>query len=819
MAGTILYKLSLDSTQFQTGLNNAMKSLDKAAKQMQKVGESMTKYISVPMAAAGVASVMAWDESAKALAQVAAGVKSTGGVAGFTTKQLAGMAGKLTDISRLDDGEILGKLTAQLLSFTNIAGEQFEMAQVAALNLAARLDGDLQSSAIMLGKALNDPIKGISAMGEAGIQFTDTQKGAIKALWETGQAAAAQNMILAELEKQYGGSSEATLAGAGNIIQFKNSLVNLSEEFGRIIMNSISPFIDYLRDMAKGFLNMDEATKKTIVVIAGIAAAIGPAIFIFGKLASVIPLAVTAMAALSTGGIAVLLLGLGLAGTAIYGYINKNKELTDSVSKVNSSIVSEKSNLDFLFGSLKNSAEGTQTRKTAISQINEKYGTYLDNLLTEKSSIEDIEKAQKKATTALLASITVKASENEIQAAQLSFLEKRKSIIQDILDDIVGKKGAEVAPVVFSEIEDAIERIKESGSSDEFKNIAGAFARQFRNADTDIGTYTENLQQFAKLLGFEQERDKIISQIESFRDSYIKKFNLGSDVSKVIVEGNKEIEKALTDGITVDQNTIDRIDKEKTQNKGLDTIAPYKKEKKWKILTDSDGGQAWGEDFDAMFETDKLDAWAEHLKLKATEAKEAISSVSLAVIDMGAIIGPAMENLFAGFGNSLGDLITGAGSMKSGFQMIMSVVSDFLSAFGKALIAAGVAKIAFDNLMMSGPAAIAAGVALIALSRIVSNVMNKGLSGGGSSQEAYTGPSLAGVPALATGGLAYAPTLATVGDNANAHIDPEVIAPLSKLRDAMGFGGGAPGRIEMFVRGNELVAMIDSEYLRRALMR
>ncbi|MDP2336059.1 MAG: phage tail length tape measure family protein, partial [Bacteroidota bacterium] len=545
MAGTILYKLSLDSTQFQTGLNNAMKSLDKAARQMQKVGESMSKYITAPLVAMATVSVMAWDKQAKAQAQVEAGLRSTGNAAGFTKDQLFAMASELQNKTLFGDEEILQKATAQLLTFTNVAGEQFAKAQMAAMNLATRLDGDLKMSAIMVGKALNDPIKGLTAMGKAGVQFTETQKGAIKALWETGQAAAAQNMILAELEKQYGGSAEAAVIGAGKIVQLKNSVGDLMEEFGRIIMDYITPFIDHMRDMIKGFQGLDEGTKRTIVVIAGLAAAIGPVLFIFGKLAAGIALAGTAMAALSTGAIAVLILGLGLAGTAIYNYINKNKELTDSVSKINASIVSEKSNLDFLFGSLKNSAEGTQTRKTAINQINEKYGKYLNNLLTEKSTIEDIERAQKKATTALLASITIKASEKEIQAAQLNFLEKRKSIIKDIMDDVVGKKGAEVAPVVFSEIEDALERIKESGSSDEFKNIAGAFARQFRNADKDIGTYTENLQQFAKLLGFEAERDKIISQIESFRDSYIKKFDLGSDVAKVINEGNKEIATAM----------------------------------------------------------------------------------------------------------------------------------------------------------------------------------------------------------------------------------------------------------------------------------
>lgn len=45
------------------------------------------------------------------------------------------------------------------------------------------------------------------------------------------------------------------------------------------------------------------------------------------------------------------------------------------------------------------------------------------------------------------------------------------------------------------------------------------------------------------------------------------------------------------------------------------------------------------------------------------------------------------------------------------------------------------------------------------------------------------------IPKLAKGGLAYAPTLAMVGDNRNAGTDPEVIAPLSKLKDIIGEGG------------------------------
>ncbi len=58
-----------------------------------------------------------------------------------------------------------------------------------------------------------------------------------------------------------------------------------------------------------------------------------------------------------------------------------------------------------------------------------------------------------------------------------------------------------------------------------------------------------------------------------------------------------------------------------------------------------------------------------------------------------------------------------------------------------------------------------------------------------------------GVPALANGGVAYGPTMAMIGDNRNAAIDPEVVAPLSKLRDMMG-----GNQVEVFgrIQGNDI---------------
>ena len=85
----------------------------------------------------------------------------------------------------------------------------FDRAELASVNLSARLGQDLQSSAIQVGKALNDPIKGVTALQRVGVSFTAQQREQIKAMVEAGNVAGAQGIILGELEKQFGGAAEA----------------------------------------------------------------------------------------------------------------------------------------------------------------------------------------------------------------------------------------------------------------------------------------------------------------------------------------------------------------------------------------------------------------------------------------------------------------------------------------------------------------------------------------------------------------------------------------------------------------------------------
>jgi hypothetical protein len=282
--------------QLRDTKKNFKRDFGAIADSVKSAGRNMSMAITAPLAIMGVASVKAFDLQAKAIAQVEAGLKSTGSAVGYTSEQLQKMASDLQNKTIFGDEEILKDATAQLLTFTNIAGTNFARTQKIALDLATRLDGDLKSASIQLGKALNDPVANLTALSRAGIQFSKDQKAVIKSLTETGNLAEAQTIILDELEKQYGGSAEAAAAaGMGPFKQLANSVSDLSEEFGRLIAGALAPLVGKIRTVVNFMAGLTDSTKRTTLIIAAFAASIGPVLMMLPSLAKGIHLVGTAL--------------------------------------------------------------------------------------------------------------------------------------------------------------------------------------------------------------------------------------------------------------------------------------------------------------------------------------------------------------------------------------------------------------------------------------------------------------------------------------------------------------------------------------------
>ncbi len=210
------------------------------------------------------------DEQMQAVGQVQAGLASTNGKVGYSLEQLKKKAEVFQSKTIFGDEAILQNTTAQLLTFTNITGEAFDGTQQAVLDVTSRLKGtkasgeDLRANAILLGKALNDPVSNLGALSRNGIQFSDTQKEVIKNLAKTGKLAQAQSLILKELNNQYGGSAEkAAKTGLGGVKQFTNSLGDLQESLSSGLLPILNAVINPLKSVAN-WLNKNGETIKAV---------------------------------------------------------------------------------------------------------------------------------------------------------------------------------------------------------------------------------------------------------------------------------------------------------------------------------------------------------------------------------------------------------------------------------------------------------------------------------------------------------------------------------------------------------------------------
>lgn len=165
-------------------------------------------------------------------AQLGAVIKSTGGAAGMTSEMIQDMAKDLSAMSGVEDDLII-KSSNLLLTFTHIGKDVFPQAQQAALDISQAFGMDLSSASVMLGKALEDPATGMSALRRVGVSFTEEMVKAAQSMVDHGQIAQAQALILGEVSKQVAGSAAAmgaTVQGEQNKIS--NLLKNMAEDFG-----------------------------------------------------------------------------------------------------------------------------------------------------------------------------------------------------------------------------------------------------------------------------------------------------------------------------------------------------------------------------------------------------------------------------------------------------------------------------------------------------------------------------------------------------------------------------------------------------------
>jgi len=239
--------LTADDRKLRRGLTRGLSSLRRFGQRARVI----LKSVAIGIAGIGVAAVAsaflflkAFEKQEKAERKLQSVIKATGMAAGFTADQLKQMASALQIITTIGD-EVILNAQAILLTFKEIKGDEFKDATVAMLDMATVLDTDLKSAAILVGKALNDPIRGATALTRSGVTFTEQQKEQIKVMQEAGDILGAQRIILGELESQFKGAAEAVGdTFGGRVRELIGRLGDLSEKIAGPLVTVVDAFID-----------------------------------------------------------------------------------------------------------------------------------------------------------------------------------------------------------------------------------------------------------------------------------------------------------------------------------------------------------------------------------------------------------------------------------------------------------------------------------------------------------------------------------------------------------------------------------------------
>lgn len=748
---SINIKFTADLKGFSTEMQTALRQIDKAGKQFQQIGRTMSTFVTLPILAAGAAAIKFASDYNESLNKVDVSFKgSSAEVKSFakTSLESFGIAeGTALDMASAygDMGTSMGLTTGQAAkmstSLVGLAGDlsSFKNISIDVANTAI--------SAIFTGETESLKKLGI-VMTEVNLKHFAMASGIKKAYEQMTQAEKVQlryNYILS-VTKNSQGDFIRTQGGAANQMRiFQESLKQLAQQFGSIILPLFTKVITGINGMIKGFGDLSEGTKTTIVVVAGIAAAIGPLLSGIGSLLTFIPTLVTKFTALNAVILANPYIAAAAAiiavGTAIYIFSKNSKEavsgqvqLNDAVKKGNENAANEVTTLDKLYKSATNVKLSINERKKAVDELQALYPAYFKNIDDEaikngtaKKSYDDLRDAIFNKSRAAAIDTQLQTNAN---ARIQDELKLRENISKTEAEITRIRSGANV--IVLQEASAAEKTARVTVTKSE---LIAAQTRLLAKQNADLTKFNADaLKQDNILLDAKQEYDSKTGKLKE-NEIIINGAVAGSiggigKAQEVLKAGTvafyekqiadlQKIQKetatteasyfTLGNAINVIQGKIDALAVGTIEPMDLQSVLPEK---------------------DTIAIAGGFDAMVTQIQAKAGGLQATVEQMKATMIDLSSVVGSAVtelaQNVAVGLGEAIGGLISGTSSMGDVFSGLMGIISGFMKSLGESLIAAGLAGIAFKKLLANPFAAIAVGVALIALSSVVSSKLSKG---------------------------------------------------------------------------------------------
>ena len=273
LLGRIFVKLGLDNSEFKKGIEQSKQETSKFKNFLSKIGTAVVAAFSVrAIVNFGKSIVKAYNEAAVVAAKLESQLTATGNAVGMTAKELQNYATELQKVTTFGDEETIEAMT-RLLSFTSIQGEVFKKAIASAQDLATIMGTDLNSAVLQLGKALEDPNMGLTLLRRTGVIFTKEQTENIRKLVDDGKKYEAQMLILADVQKKFGGAAEAAAdTSAGSWKQLKNAFGDLLETIGKGTDKTkgfAKSLTDWINTLNKVFQSQDLSFWQKLTAVLG----------------------------------------------------------------------------------------------------------------------------------------------------------------------------------------------------------------------------------------------------------------------------------------------------------------------------------------------------------------------------------------------------------------------------------------------------------------------------------------------------------------------------------------------------------------------
>ena len=729
----LIVTIGANTRRFDKGLGDSMRKMKQFGKNTKALGRNLTRSLTMPLAALGGLAVKTAADFEFSMAKVAA-------VSGFAANEMKALEAQAKQ---------LGGSTSK--SASEVAGLQLELAKLGKsskeienmtediLSLGIAFDKDLGETAAVVGQTLNQFGMDASETGRVAdnmaVLFGSSSLDLEKYSTAMSTVGLTANTLGISLEDT--GSALGILVDAG--VDASTAGTSLTKAFTKLVQSGV-PANEVLNHLTSGNLSVADSFE-----------------FFGDRAGKIIPALQGAgeeIAALTEKQLA----GAGAAKTA-------RKVLEDTAKGG--------------FDALKSAVEAAGISiGTALMPTVKRLTGFFTTLASKLASVDSGMQTQLLTILAVIAGIGPLLM---ILPAIVSGFTLLISPIGLVVAAIVGLAIATVkyADVVAPYITDIINYfITLYNESDAVRMLVGyvkaAFVQNFKNIFTVIGLVVGRVKDLAKAFMQIFTEGDFSGALETMKQSMLREFE---GLKGIVVDTANAIRDGIDEELAKDP--IELVSNEAVEE-AIATVGGLTD--MFAGMTSGGGGGGGGE-----VSTGATGGGGANIGLidNAVPEPTLIRKSSTAVSDLAGKqaelnkeigisigLGPQMSNAFVGMGMAIGGLVTGTMTMTEVFANALTGLADLLIDLGSQFIAAGAMATAFyANLIANPPAAIAAGVGLVAAGAVIKGLQSRMESS---------------PPALAQGGLAFGPTMAVVGDNRNAGVDPEVIAPLSKLQSMMG---------------------------------